>query len=319
MSNFFLLQPPRSFFSQSGTRVLGMWLVWEFWLGFFLCYGVGDFTDDRWYSKYSQVTELTVLENKCSVAETKWFLVQTAPCYSEGETGARYPLTPWALFFHTILCCLSLLRRNYMLGKMPVLLYSSTDLAVQGHGLLWMRMRVWAAPSGRACTLTFSVPYFPQRPLSMIHCFLRPFPLHPIDGFQSYLNFQVLTCSGGDQGCALLSYGLHKVTAGEREEAGRAFIRMYCFTFSIHHQGDDSILVKIHWTPIKSDGCYHCKLKSCQAIIGTNAGPWNGGLWASDGLLELFLVILVFKISSQHFIVSVFSAVVFASDKNLVM
>lgn len=80
----------------------------------------------------------------------------------------------------------------------------------------------------------------------MIHCFLRPFPLHPIDGFQSYLNFQVLTRRGGDQGCALLSYGLCKVTAEEREEAGRAFIRMYCFTFSIHHQGDDSILVKIH-------------------------------------------------------------------------
>ena len=80
----------------------------------------------------------------------------------------------------------------------------------------------------------------------MIHCFLRPFPLHPIDGFQSHLNVQVPMCCGGDQGCAWLSYGLHKVTAGEREEAGRAFIRMYCFTFSIHHQGDDSILVKIH-------------------------------------------------------------------------
>lgn len=117
MSNFFPLQPPRSFFSQSGTQVLGMRLVWEFWLGFFLCFGVAVFTDDRWYSKNSQVAELTGLENKCSVAETKWFLVQTAPCYSAGETGARYPLTPRALFFCTILCCLSLLRRNYMLGK----------------------------------------------------------------------------------------------------------------------------------------------------------------------------------------------------------
>lgn len=71
MSNFFPLQPPRSFLSQSGTQVLGMRLVWEFWLGFFLCYGVGALTDDRWYSKYSQVSELTGLENKCTVAETK--------------------------------------------------------------------------------------------------------------------------------------------------------------------------------------------------------------------------------------------------------
>lgn len=108
---------------------------------------------------------------------------------------------------------------------------------------------------------------------------------------------------------------IHKVTAGEREEAGRAFIRMYCFTFSIHHQGDDSILVKIHWTPIKSDGCYHWKLKSCQAIIGTNATPRNGGLRASDGLLGIFLVIPDFKISSDHFSLSIFSAVQCASDK----
>jgi hypothetical protein len=80
----------------------------------------------------------------------------------------------------------------------------------------------------------------------MIHCILRPFPLHPIDGFQSYLNFQAWRAAAMARAVPLLSYGLHKVTAGERKEGGRAFIRMYCFTFSIHHQGDDSILVKIH-------------------------------------------------------------------------
>lgn len=108
---------------------------------------------------------------------------------------------------------------------------------------------------------------------------------------------------------------MRKVTTGERKAAGRAFIRMYCFTFSIHHQGDDSILVKIHWTPIKSDGCYHWKLKSCQPIIGTNAGPWNGGLRARDGLLGTFLVILVLEISSGHFILSILLAILLASDK----
>lgn len=210
------------------------------------------------------------LANKWSVAEAKWFLVQPAPCYS-GEAGATHSLALREPYFQPVLWCLSL-EEEFYARKVPVLLYSSTDLAAQGHSLPW--------------TLSFSVPYFPQSPLSMIHCFLRPFPLHPIDGFESYLNFQVLMRGGGDQGCALLSYGLHKVTAGEREEAGRAFIRMYCFTLSIHHQGDDSILVKIHWTPIKSDGCYHCKLKSCQAIIGTNAGPWKWGAlgqWWSSG------------------------------------
>lgn len=96
-----------------------------------------------------------------------------------------------------------------------------------------------------ASALTLADRLLPS-PLSMIHGYLRPVPHHPIEGFQSCLNFQVLPCCGGDQGSASLSYGLHKVTAGERKEAGGAFIRMYCFTFSIHHQGDDSILVKIH-------------------------------------------------------------------------
>lgn len=198
--------------------------------------------------------------------------------------------------------------------KIPGLLYSPSDLAPQGHSLPWIRMRTRAVPSGHVCTVTFSVPYFPPSPLSMIHCFLRPFPLHPIDGFQNYLNFQVLLCWAVPRLCLAL-LGKRKVTAGEKKAAGRAFIRMYCFTFSIHHQGDDSILVKIHWTPIKSDGCYHWKLKSCQPIISTNAGPWNGGLRARDGLLGTFLVILVLEISSGHFILSIFSAVLLASDK----
>lgn len=43
--------------------------------------------------------------------------------------------------------------------------------------------------------------------------------------------------------------------------------------------------------------------------------PENGGLWASDGLLGIVSVILAFKISSDHFIVSLFSAILFASDK----
>jgi hypothetical protein len=115
-----------------------------------------------------------------------------------------------------------------------------------------------------------------------------------------------------------LSYGLCKVTAGERKEAARAFIRMYCFTFSIHHRGDDSILVKIHWTPIKSDGCYHWRLKSCQAVISTNVGPQDGGLGPNRGLPGILLVILAFKISSRHFDLRIFSAVL-ARDTNLVM
>lgn len=231
------------------------------------------------------------LENKCSVT-----VIPRTACslLSRGRDWVQAPsCSMLALIPHHPLVPLASEQKLYAL-KIPVLLYPSTDPAAQGHSLPWMRMRVWAAPSGHACTLTFSVPYFPQSPLSMIHCLRRPFPLHPIDGFQSYLNFHVLPCCSGDQGCALLSYGLHKVTAGEREEAGRTFIRMYCFTFSIHHQGDDSILVKIHWTPIKSDGCYHWKLKSCQVVISTNAGPRNGGLWANDGLLGIFLVILFF-------------------------
>lgn len=231
------------------------------------------------------------LENKCSVT-----VIPRTACslLFRGRDWVQAPsCSMLALIPHHPLVPLASEQKLYAL-KIPVLLYPSTDPAAQGHSLPWMRMRVWAAPSGHACTLTFSVPYFPQSPLSMIHCLRRPFPLHPIDGFQSYLNFHVLPCCSGDQGCALLSYGLHKVTAGEREEAGRTFIRMYCFTFSIHHQGDDSILVKIHWTPIKSDGCYHWKLKSCQVVISTNAGPRNGGLWASDGLLRIFLVILFF-------------------------
>lgn len=72
-------------------------------------------------------------------------------------------------------------------------------------------------------TLTFSVPDFPLSPLSMIHCFLGPFPLHPIDGFQNCFNFQALTCWGDGQGsvCAVLW-----IVQGHRrgEEGGRQSI-----------------------------------------------------------------------------------------------
>lgn len=263
--------------------------------GFFVAYGAGVALDDQWHSKYARLAELTRMgkwENKCSLTEAEPCPAQPAPSYSEGQTGERQH---WLARVSTYLA-LSLVpfaaeKKLYAL-EIPALLYSCMDLASQGHSLPWIRMRVWAVPSGHVCTLTFSVPYFPPSLRSMIHCFLWPFPLHPTDGLQSYLNFQALMRCGADQGSASLPYGLHKVTAGERKEAGRAFIRMYCFTFSIHHQGDDSILVKIHWTPIKSDGCYHWKLKSCQAIIGTNAGPRNGGLRASGGLVGIFLVIL---------------------------
>lgn len=153
---------------------------------------------------------------------------------------------------------------------------------------MWMRISVWAVPSGHVCELTFSTFRFPASPLSMIHRFLRPFSLHPIDGFQSYLNFKVLMHFSSGWSSALLTYRLYKVTVrgggrglgGGEGEAG-AFIRMYCFTFSIHHKGDDSISVKIHWTQIKSDGCYHWKLKSCHAIIGTNDEHRDVGLRAS--------------------------------------
>lgn len=72
-------------------------------------------------------------------------------------------------------------------------------------------------------TLTFSIPYFPPSPLSMIHCFLRPFPLHPIDGSRSCFNFQALTRWGDGQGsvCDVLW-----IAQGHRqgEEGGRQSI-----------------------------------------------------------------------------------------------
>lgn len=92
--------------------------------------------------------------------------------------------------------------------------------ASQGHSLPWMRMRAWLSQQARAAMLTFSVPCLPLSPLSMIHCFLGPFPLHPIDGFQSYLNFHVPTC-GGMAGA--LSLALLQIAQGHRwgEEGGR--------------------------------------------------------------------------------------------------
>lgn len=217
------------------------------------------------------------------------------------------------VLFRTILQCLLLRRRNYMHWKFLfycTLLQISLCRATASYEWEWepgLSFRTWY-------TLTFSVLYFPPSPLSMIHCFLGPFPLHPIDGFQSYLNFQVLTCCGDGQGSAWALLWIEQGHRGEKKEAGGAFIRMYCFTFSIHHRGDDSILVKIHWTPIKSDGCYHWRLKSCQGIISTNVGPQDGGLWPNDGLPGIFLVFLAFKILSSHFDLSSFSAVL-ARDK----
>lgn len=184
----------------------------------------------------------------------------------------------------TLHLCAICLCEEIICSEILVLFYSPPDLFSQCYSSsgfeMWMWMSVWAVPSGHVCVLTFSLPCFPVSPLSMIHRFLRPFSLHPIDGFQSYLNFKVLMrCSSG-QGSALLTYRLYKVTIREGGKKARAFIRMYCFTFSIHHKGDDSILVKIHWTQIKSDGCYHWKLKSCHTIIGTNE-HWNVGLEAA--------------------------------------
>lgn len=137
----------------------------------------------------------------------------TAPCYSEGEKGKVFPRSKVALTWYYSLVPFSSEKKLYAL-KIPVLLYSSTELASQGHSLPWIWMRVWAVPSRCVCTLTFNVPCFPQSPLSMIHCFLGPFPLHPIDGFQSYLNFQVLMCCSGDQSCASLSYGFTRSLLG---------------------------------------------------------------------------------------------------------
>lgn len=107
-------------------------------------------------------------------------------------------------------------------SEILVLFYSPTDLSSQCYSSsgfeMWMWMSVWAVPSGHVCVLTFSLPCFPVSPLSMIHRFLRPFSLHPIDGFQSYLNFKVLMRFSSGQGSALLTYRLYKVTVREGEK-----------------------------------------------------------------------------------------------------
>lgn len=178
--------------------------------------------------------------------------------------------------------------------KIPVLLYSSTDLASQGHSLPWMRMRAGAAPPGPGCTLTFSIPCFPRSPLSMIHCFLRPFPLHPIDGFQSYLNFQVLLRCSGDQGSAWLSYGLHKVTAGERGKAGKSIyqdVLLYFFYpslgrwfyFSENPLNSDQVrwLLSLETQELSGPNLYKCRTLRCRGW-----GAVGRGLQSREGLQE---------------------------------
>lgn len=112
--------------------------------------------------------------------------------------------------------CAIWFREEIICSRILVLFYSLTDLSSQRHSSngseMWMRMSVWAVPSGHVCVLTFSTPCFPVSPLSMIHRFLRPFSLHPIDGFQSYLNFKVLMHFSSGRGSALLTYRLYKVT-----------------------------------------------------------------------------------------------------------
>lgn len=175
----------------------------------------------RWSTlfKRSQLTKIIGLENKWGVREATGFLVQPALCYSEKETGAGHPFSRLVLILHHSPVPFTSKKKLYAL-KTPVLLFFPTDLTSQGHSLPWMRMRTWAVPSGHVCTLTFSVPYFPLSPLSMIHCFLRPFPLHPIDGFQSYLNFQVLTRCGGGRGsqpCPLMDCARSLPGRGRRQ------------------------------------------------------------------------------------------------------
>lgn len=168
-----------------------------------------------------------------------------------------------------------------------------------------MRMRAWLSQQARAAMLTFSVPCLPLSPLSMIHCFLGPFPLHPIDGFQSYLNFHVPTC-GGVAGA--LSLALLQIAQGHRwgEEGGRQNIYqdvlLYFFYpsprrwfhFSENPLNPDQVrwLLSLETQELSGHNQY-----KCQTLNWGAPGQWSssgGGGWS-------FLVLPAFNISYNHF------------------
>lgn len=181
-------------------------------------------TNNQWHTKNvkcsSQLPGLKNLENKRSVMERTCFHGIMLLASQMGPLG--HCTNPIGYSYFILYPCAICFCKEMICSEILVLFHSATDLSSQGYSSsgfeMWMWMSVWAAPSGHVCVLTFSLPCFPVSPLSMIHRFLRPFSLHPIDGFQSYLNFKVLMrCSSG-QGSALLTYRLYKVTVREGEK-----------------------------------------------------------------------------------------------------
>lgn len=160
---------------------------------------------------------------------------------------------------------------------------------------MWMWMSVWAAPPGHVCVLTFSLPCFPVSPLSMIHRFLRPFSLHPIDGFQSYLNFKVLMrCSGG-QGSALLTYRLYKVTIREvGEKKSRSIYQDVLLYFFYPSQRRWFYFSE---NPLNSDQVRWLLSLETQELSHHNRYKWTlkRGAWGRLMVFSEFFFLLLFK------------------------
>lgn len=241
-------------------------------------------------------------------------LSKPAPCSSERD-WSRHPRAPSFQLCCTTLWCLSHLRRKDMLWGS--LLYCTLLLIclpgppppVNENEGLSCPSRTWQHADLQRTLL-------PRSPLSMIHCFLGPFPLHPIDGFQSYLNFHVPTCSGV---AGALSLALLWIVQGHRrgEEGGRQSIYqdvlLYFFYpsprrwfyFSENPLNSDQVrwLLSLETQELPGHNQYKCRTLKWGA-----PGQW----WSSGDLSWSFLLLRFYPITFlSHF----FSTVPFTSEK----
>lgn len=186
--------------------------------------------------------------------------------------------------FYTVPFCHSLLPRNYILWNSCFILLSYWSLlTVLRQQWLWdVNVNECLSRSFRTCLrIDLQLTLFPCEPSKHDPSLSQAILPSPHWWVSELLKFQSPDALQQWPGLSFAHLWIVQGHSKGRGKKAGAFIRMYCFTFSIHHKGDDSILVKIHWTQIKSDGCYHWKLKSCHTIIGTNDEHWIVGLEAA--------------------------------------
>lgn len=244
-------------------------------------------------------------ENKRSLAEAERWPAQPAPHYSEGQTGARRRLarvsTYSALFSGTFRCweeimcpgnsCfIVLLYGSRLAGPQPPVNTNeglSCSFGTRLHVDL-QRTLFPSEPSKHDPLLSLAIPPSPHWWASKLLKFPSPDALQRWPGL-----------------CLALLW----IAQGHRwgEEGGRQSIYQDVLLYFFYPSPRRWFYFSEN--PLNSDQVRWLLSLETQELSGHNrykCRTQNGGLWATDGLVGIFWVIFEFKISSDHFTLSIF-------------